>query len=181
MHPDDPESLHLDKLDVARRQIETAVYMWFQDMDAVSVHTLVAASGRVVLDMAAHLKIPTRLLDTRYIKPGMEKEYKKLMRQAETFFKHAKEDPDATLIFWASGTEYYLYDVISCYKDITEKRTALMLLFSLRFQFTHPRYFSESYLKILQEQIGAHYADIHKTEFYDALFQSCKDAAIALA
>lgn len=45
-------TLHISKLDSARRQLETAVRLFFVDGDPVSVHTLAAAAGEVLADLA---------------------------------------------------------------------------------------------------------------------------------
>ena len=41
----------LSKLDVARRQLETAIRLYFYDGDFVSTHTLAAAACKVLNDL----------------------------------------------------------------------------------------------------------------------------------
>ena len=43
MTDNDLQKLHVTKLDAARRQLETAITLWFHDGDPVSIHTLAAA------------------------------------------------------------------------------------------------------------------------------------------
>jgi hypothetical protein len=42
----------LSKIDAARRQLETAILLYFRDGDAVSIHTLAAGGNSVVNDSA---------------------------------------------------------------------------------------------------------------------------------
>jgi len=44
--------LHLTKLEVAKRQLETAVVLYFHESDPVSIHTLTAASYEVLGDLS---------------------------------------------------------------------------------------------------------------------------------
>jgi len=37
--PSNPEILKLTKLDAARRQLQTAIILWFTNGDSVSIHT----------------------------------------------------------------------------------------------------------------------------------------------
>jgi hypothetical protein len=43
-----PEVLALTKVDVARRQLQTAITLWFTNGDPVSVHTLAAAAHEII-------------------------------------------------------------------------------------------------------------------------------------
>ena len=45
--PHELKKLPITKLDAARRQLETAIPLWFQDADPVSVHTLVMAADGI--------------------------------------------------------------------------------------------------------------------------------------
>jgi hypothetical protein len=40
--------LPITKLDAARRQLETAITLWFHDADPISVHTLVMAAHGIL-------------------------------------------------------------------------------------------------------------------------------------
>jgi hypothetical protein len=49
-----PAQLHFSKLDVALRQLETAVTLYFHSADPVSIHTLTAAAYNVLRDLKTH-------------------------------------------------------------------------------------------------------------------------------
>lgn len=51
------EKLTITKLDAARRQLHTAIVLWFNDGDPISTHTLASAAYEVVhvlLTLAGH-------------------------------------------------------------------------------------------------------------------------------
>ena len=48
-----PRFVRLTKLEAARRQIESAIWLWFVGDDLVSVHALTAAAHRLLLELAA--------------------------------------------------------------------------------------------------------------------------------
>ncbi len=123
------------KLDAARTQLETAIELWFRDGDPVSIHTLTAASRRITLDLAEHRKIPQGLglFDPKLMPKGLEKDVKKLLRHPETFFKHAAEDPEATLKFNPQASEAYLFDAVNALHVLQKGATPLMAAFYYRF------------------------------------------------
>jgi hypothetical protein len=89
----------ITKLDAARRQIETAIILWFTESDPVSIHTLVSAGHRLVYDINKNsLRLPM-LGDTTNIRPGREKEYRDILAKAANFFKHADRDAEGILSF----------------------------------------------------------------------------------
>lgn len=48
-----PRLVRLTKLEPARRQIESAIWLWFVDDDHVSVHARAAAAHRLLRELAA--------------------------------------------------------------------------------------------------------------------------------
>ena len=136
----------LSKLDAARRQLETAVNLWFEERDAVSIHTLAAAAHRVVHDVATHRGGGAFLLDhVRLAEWGYDpKAFKKALRHAETFFKHAENDPDETYTFSGNQTEFILASAIECFHGLVAERSPVLALFMGWLHFRHPETLSVS-------------------------------------
>jgi hypothetical protein len=101
--------LKLTKLDAAKYQIDTAVWLWFHEGDPVSIHTLTGAANRIILDLSERQGETCLPFDIKLMPKGREKEAKILLRKHETFFKHAKNDPDDVLDFDSSASEMYLF------------------------------------------------------------------------
>lgn len=126
------ETLTITKLDAARRQLETAVFLFFNDGDAVSIHTLTCAAYNVVRDVNNHRGGPQMLAKQRYLQmPG--KPTLAAMNEPENFFKHADRDPDASFDFVADYTECLLVDACRTYADLTGERVIAFDCFLLWF------------------------------------------------
>jgi hypothetical protein len=138
--------IKITKLDAARRQLETAVTLWFHSSDPVSIHTLTAAGHRVVLDLLEHQGKSTFLFNMKYVRPGKEKEIKRLIRRSETFFKHAKDDPENVHEFNPDETKFDLLAAIYGYKELDHQQLPLLELFLTYFALMNPEVFSEPFL-----------------------------------
>jgi hypothetical protein len=91
--------MKLTKEAVAIRQMNTAIKMLFGGGDVVSIHTLASAATNVFSDM---LRKSGRMTWKQQIKatfPGQERVVHDTLHEAQNFFKHAADDPKATLEF----------------------------------------------------------------------------------
>jgi hypothetical protein len=79
------------KLDAARHQLQTAIELWIEDRDPVSVHTLAYAAYQIIHDLNRHAKGPTLLLDSEEVKPTRRQEFINAVKSAAVFFKHADD------------------------------------------------------------------------------------------
>jgi len=144
----------ITKLEAAKRQIETAVTLWFNEGDAVSTHTLISAAHRVVHDVAESKGLPGAfLVDSKRLEEwGYDaKTYKKAIRSAETFFKHAANDPEGTHEFSDIITATIFASTIDCYKRLKGNMTPLMRFFRFWFDLANTPLDSVG----LSEQVGA--------------------------
>jgi len=84
----------ISKTEAARRQLETAIDLYFNDADSLSVHTLAFAVFKVLMDIYPHHQddgFAAQLDDL------MGKEGWKSMAGVANFLKHADRDHDAFL------------------------------------------------------------------------------------
>lgn len=99
-------TIHLNKLDAARRQLKVAIRLLFDDEDPVAVHTLVGAASILISDL-----VERHYPDKSWDKMAQEaneitaKEYFQVMREQQNFLKHAFTDATATLDFKPKDTE----------------------------------------------------------------------------
>jgi hypothetical protein len=167
------KDIPVTKLDAAKRQIDTAIDLWFRNGDPVSIHTLTAAARRILLDLAEHRKGRLGLFDAElYIVPGKEKEYKKAIRAPETFFKHAEKDPDATFKFNPDGTDYYLIDCCDSFHALTGDSTKLMSAFVLRCFLFNPSLFKRDLLPGIKESNRINLRELSREDFLSVVLQS---------
>ncbi len=164
------EELFVTKIDAAKRQIECAIGLWFAGADPISIHTLTAAARRLLLDLSIHRKKSLGLFDTElYIVPGKEKEYKKAIRKAETFFKHANDDPDATLKFNPDATDYYLLDCCDSFSRLSDSTSDLMSAFLIRVFLFNPKAFTRDMLLGFEEAHRIKLREFSRQEFLNAV------------
>lgn len=87
-------SAGITKLEAARRQLETAIDLWFEDRDGLSVFTLAFATLKVLMNLYPHRSEDSfgAELDSIIGVAGW-----KSMSSSANFLKHADKDPDAVL------------------------------------------------------------------------------------
>lgn len=125
----------VSKLDAARRQLETAVRLYFSEADPVSIHTLTSAAYQVLSDVnrarggspMLKEKIPT------WVRPDATEEARRRLNEAANFFKHADRDHDDVLEFSAGPTELLLYDAIRKYRELTEEAVPILTVYDVWF------------------------------------------------
>lgn len=88
--------IEIAKLDAAKRQINMAIKLMFQDGDPVCIHTLAAAGNRVIQDICeARGDVEEyNKVDSMWNSPAEKKEYLRYQNTAANFFKHAEKDPE---------------------------------------------------------------------------------------
>lgn len=86
--------ISLTKVEVVKRQLETAAAMLFEERDPVSIHTLVGAAHRVIHDISEHRGLGGAfMVDSKRIEEWgySPKEFKNAVRYAETFLSTQKK------------------------------------------------------------------------------------------
>lgn len=104
-----PAIIKVEKLDVAKRQLNTAVRAFFNGTDPIAVHTLVGAGANIASDLAEH-RTSRKSWDNRCAQDNRltKAEYFRIAREAQNFFKHAVYDPSGELDFDQRDTETLL-------------------------------------------------------------------------
>jgi len=109
----------ISKLDAARRQLDTAIALYFNDGDPVAIHTLAAAAFEVVTGLREHAGQPDELIEL--IVPEFRDEFRRMWRASQNFLKHADRDPEATIELDTSLTETMLFLGAQRYAAIDRK------------------------------------------------------------
>lgn len=154
--------VNISKLDAAKRQLETAILIFFNYGDIVSIHTLSAASHQLLMDLGKESGIKSSIKETNliFIREDKRAEYKQMMNKAENFFKHASKDKDALLKFSPRQSELMLWDACAMYKSLTKEIPPVIYLFDMWFKLSNPEMFLE---EDFQKQIYEIRKDIDPT------------------
>jgi hypothetical protein len=83
----------ITKLEAAKRQLNCALELFFDEKDTVSIHTLACAAHQVIYDINRDQNGPELLFDYQDTSDSNEKVTKKLLHSQYNFFKHADNDP----------------------------------------------------------------------------------------
>jgi hypothetical protein len=138
--------IRVNKLGVARRQINTAIDLWFSGGDAISIHTLVAAAYQILCDLLNNKNLPDFLYNNPNIRPERRADYAKLVRKPANFFKHADRDPDEVLEVNVEINDFLLLQCLTGVQqlgvtEITDTERA----FWVRFGFEYPEVLDEGH------------------------------------
>jgi hypothetical protein len=150
----EPRLLRLHKIEAARRQIESAIWLWFVDGDMISVRTLTAAAHRLILDLAELWGVTAFPFTAAYFPARTGKDGKSAARDAETYFKHAKQGETYELSeAWA---ELYLFDAVMAYSNLVDNRSgsALMSTFIVRFGVQRQDLFVRGAFSLLERRVS---------------------------
>ena len=128
----------IDKFDVARRQLESAVTMFFDKRDVVSLHTLISAAHVIVHDLAKQQGIHVSIKDSQLIQPEKRKEFIKDINRPQNFFKHARQDGGTKLVFRYRVSQLYLFDAVRLFVLIGGSVTYTLKIFLMYFQLRYP-------------------------------------------
>lgn len=142
--------MNISKLDAAKRQLETAVELFFNHKDPVSIHTLTRAVHEILekLCRAQGLQSVTEW-GIIQIKKEKQEEIRNKMNEAKNFFKHAGKDSGVILNFNTELSNFYLYDSVRLYQGLTKKLPKLFLIFNVWFFMKNPDLFSNDEQKNL--------------------------------
>ena len=165
LEPQPKKGISISKIDAAKRQLDTAIDLWFRDGDPVSIHTLVSAAQEILLPIAKAKGTVQGVFDTIYIVPDKEKEYFAWMRLHQNFFKHGSKDPDETIMFNPEADDGLIRTVIQVYAGVSGVVTPHMNAYIVRFFFSHPHlHTSDPFPQILPE-MKRQFASVPKADF----------------
>jgi hypothetical protein len=130
-------TIRLDKLDAARRQLRTAITLWFTDGDPVAVHTLAFAAYEII-HVISKKRNPHRrdlLFDTLVIKDEYRRDWNAQIKRDANFFKHADRDPDLVIEFQPYLSQLFiLYSIIGrlvCGERASDEESAFWWWFQI--------------------------------------------------
>jgi len=142
------------KLEAARRQLSTAIELWFHDKDVVSVHTLAHASYEIVHVISKKKNRKYDLIfDSMVVKDEHRSEFNKKIKKYAEFFKHADRDAEATIEFPPQASEFFMMYSIMGLETIEETKTDMESAFVWWFFLQNPHFLTDNGRKLLANNI----------------------------
>lgn len=134
--------IEVSKLDAAKRQMEVAIRLYFNNDDPVAIHTLTGAVYNLLRDINKSQKGPRLFfkgwLIDELVKPEFKKKARRLINEPENFFKHADHDPNGILSFKAVATEELLHESGDVYERMTGESSPFVLCFRIWYMINRP-------------------------------------------
>lgn len=133
----------LTKIDVARRQLDTAISLWFGDADPVSTHTLACSAHEIVHGLNRHRGGPELLFDSLWFKDEYRGQVIAHFKWEYNFFKHADRDPEVSIQFDPEVTSTFLF--VACWglKLVGVTPSARQQIFLIYYVTLRPEYLTE--------------------------------------
>ncbi len=127
----------ISKIEAARRQLDSAISLYFRESDPVAVHTLACAAHQIIHDINQHKGIA----DLLYEKFRLRGFAKRDINKHYNFFKHADKDPDPNgeIQFNPKFTEIFILFAIIGLSKLGVSYSQKMTAFSLFIQISNPR------------------------------------------
>jgi len=124
------KKLSVTKIEAAKRQLVTAVRLFFQESDAITIHTLTCA-GQEILEVVGKSK-GIKSMKQKTLDLARDKEFfLKKMDEAKNFFKHGNRDSNKTIEFSPEYTELVLWDAVQMYYFITQEKVPAFAMYDL--------------------------------------------------
>ena len=162
----------ISKLDAARRQLTTAITLWFTGGDPVSTHALAFAAYEI-MHVISKKRQPNRrdlLFDSAMIPDEVRKEYNLAFKKHAHFFKHADRDPDETIPFNPALTELFIVFAIAAFEICEEPLSDEFVIFREWSRIQKPYSLSKAERELLVKNYGvehlAYFRAMPKDRFY---------------
>jgi hypothetical protein len=174
-------TIKLDKLDAARRQLRTAITLWFNDGDPVAVHTLAFAAYEII-HVISKKRNPHRrdlLFDSLKINDEYRRDWNAQIKRDANFFKHADRDPDLVIEFQPYLSQLFiLYATVGlalCGDQPSYEESAFLWWF----QIHNPKSPTDMWKKLVPDTLPIEGLDdirnLAKRDFFDILMKSWRD------
>ena len=121
------------KVDAAVRLLDSAIRLWFNGDDSVSVHLLACSAYQIVDDLCPS---DESLYNSLAIKDQYRKDVKRYLRSSYNFFKHADRDADDVVEFKPALNVLYIMFCIRGLELLGVTPTILRSAFVIYFKVT---------------------------------------------
>jgi hypothetical protein len=179
---DEFEWIAVTKLDAAKRQLRTAIELWFHDGDPVSIHALAYAAHEIIHELflrAGHTgllfdldpgsSVPKHIDASPEELKKLRSEFPKYLKRDANFFKHADRDPDDTLEFSPDVNAEFIAISLLGLGRLGEPYDAAARTFIFWYRLHRPEEFEESGAKPLPVEAVERWKrlyEVDKREFF---------------
>lgn len=147
-------TIKVNKIEAARRQIDAAIRLLFDNEDPIAIHTLTMAGFRILRDITEKQNSDISKVTQSFIRPGMEGKFWGSLQTFANFLKHANTDPDGIIDNIQEEVNDSILLLASLYyQDLGYQFTPEMLAITGWYSAIHPDFISDDAPKNIQAQI----------------------------
>lgn len=146
----------ITKLEAAIRQLDCAIDLYFNEKDAVSIHTLACAAHQIIHNINTDQNGPELLFDNVDTRKAGAKVTRQLLHKHYNFFKHADNDPCPNCGVWFDNeiTDIFLLSAIIGVYYIRGSINKLETGFIVYFQIRNGDFLSQDIVKMVTHDIN---------------------------
>lgn len=134
--------LRISKLEAGKRQLETAIILYFNYGDSVSIHSLAAAAYTIFRDLSKRRGEETVTKELwQFADEHAAKEFQRLISQPRNLFKRTGNDPNGVQELDPRITEAVMLQAVKEYLQLTGEQPPLLKLYMLWFVTQHREIF----------------------------------------
>ena len=161
--------LKISKLDAAKRQLETAIRLYFNEADPVSIHTLGGAAHTILGDLNKKYGGKPMIVSDYLVKDEFKKQVRDNINEAKNHFKHADKDPETAIDFRPEVNEFVLFDACEKYIELTSEKVPYFIIFRIWFACKYPYILMLSHVQ--KEQLKKNMATFgsNKVEYFTTM------------
>jgi len=155
--------LIVTKASAAESQLETAIILWFNYGDPISILALATAANDCYRAMGGHAG--HKSIFQPWFK-SQSQGFQDRIRDMQNFIKHGRRDLTGKVQIMPRLGEILIIDSIECHQNLFGKDTVLMGLFATRFGLDNPSISKPEALALLRKQLHVYdLTDGNRTEF----------------
>jgi hypothetical protein len=161
----DHPTITISKLDAARRQLQTAIALWADDGDPISIHTLACAAYEII-HIVSKRRNPQRrklIFDSNAVTDEERSSFLRSLALCKNFFKHADKDPDDTIRFRSDLNEVFILFSIFGIWACGEKPDDQELSFVAWIQLHRFYSFSEDARKLMNDSFSIEAIEVFRS------------------
>lgn len=118
-------TIKVTKLDAARSQLKTAITLWFDDGDPVSILALAHGAHEILHRIYRNRGLSDLLYDARTITEQYRKDFVRMLKAAPSFIKHLNQSPhegeDTAIEFPLGACKLFIFFSIYALKKIADE------------------------------------------------------------
>ena len=164
-------SQKVDKLEAACRQLNTAISLWFNDGDAVSIHVLACSAYQIVHDINCRQGGRDLLYDSVIYKDEYRREAINYLKRHYNFFKHADNDRVTTIEFDSIITEGFIMFTLAGLELLGRSPDEVRGAFNIYYSLRNPHLLTEKgkakFINAVPEETRRYVLSMPKQRFFE--------------